>query len=72
MLTTSTGAPASGGWFLGRLAVLARRWPRPHRALLQNPPAGRTQPPAETTGMRFLRRDRVGGVIHEYAPGRIG
>jgi putative transposase len=40
---------------------------RPHRALQQNPPAGRLQPPAEKSGMRVLRRDRLGGLIHEYA-----
>ncbi len=40
---------------------------RPHRALRQNPPAGRTHPPAEVTGMRVLRRDRLGGLIREYA-----
>lgn len=40
---------------------------RPHRALQQNPPAGRTHPPAEVTGIRVLRRDRLGGLIHEYA-----
>jgi putative transposase len=40
---------------------------RPHRALEQNPPAGRAHPPAEVTGMRVLRRDRLGGLIREYA-----
>jgi hypothetical protein len=40
---------------------------RPHRALQQDPPAGRAHPRAETTGMRILRRDRLGGLIHEYA-----
>jgi transposase len=40
---------------------------RPHRALQQNPPAGRAQLPAEMTGMRVLRRDRLGGLIHEYS-----
>jgi hypothetical protein len=40
---------------------------RPHRALHQNPPAGRAHPPVEMTGMRVLRRDRVGGLIHEYS-----
>ena len=40
---------------------------RPHRTLQQNPPAGRAHPPAEVTGMRVLRRDRLGGLIHEYA-----
>jgi hypothetical protein len=40
---------------------------RPHRALQQNPPAGRAYPPAKLPGMRVLRRDRLGGLIHEYA-----
>jgi len=40
---------------------------RPHRSLQQNPPAGRAHPPAEMTGTRVLRRDRLGGLIHEYA-----
>jgi putative transposase len=40
---------------------------RPHRALQQEPPAGRADPPAEVTGIRALRRDRLGGLIHEYS-----
>jgi transposase InsO family protein len=40
---------------------------RPHRTLLQNPPGGRARRPAEVTGMRIVRRDRLGGLIHEYA-----
>jgi putative transposase len=40
---------------------------RPHRTLHQNPPDPRARPPAETTGVRVLRRDRLGGLIHEYA-----
>lgn len=40
---------------------------RPHRALNQNPPAGRTDSPAESACVRVLRRDRLGGLIHEYA-----
>ena len=40
---------------------------RPHRTLQQNPLAGRAHPPAEMTGMRIRRRDRLGGLIHEYA-----
>jgi putative transposase len=40
---------------------------RPHRALQQNPPAGRAHPPAEVTSMRIRRRDRLGGLIREYA-----
>jgi putative transposase len=39
---------------------------RPHRALRQNPPARRPHGPAEVTGVRVLRRDRLGGLIHEY------
>jgi putative transposase len=39
----------------------------PHRALNQNPPAGRTDPSAEEATVRVLRRDRLGGLIHEYA-----
>jgi hypothetical protein len=40
---------------------------RPHRALQQNPPARRVHPPGDVTGMRVLRRDRLGGLIHEYS-----
>jgi putative transposase len=40
---------------------------RPHRSLKQESPAGRADPPVEATGMRVLRRDRLGGLIHEYA-----
>lgn len=40
---------------------------RPHRTLHQNPPAGRPCPPAAVTSTRVLRRDRLGGLIHEYA-----
>ena len=39
---------------------------RPHRTLQQNPPAGRSHPPAAVTSMRVLRRDRLGGLIREY------
>jgi putative transposase len=38
---------------------------RPHRSLDQHPPAGRTPPPPEAT-VRPLRRDRLGGLLHEY------
>jgi putative transposase len=38
---------------------------RPHRSLHQRPPAGHTPPPSGTT-VRPLRRDRIGGLIHEY------
>ena len=40
---------------------------RPHRTLQQNPPAGRSYPPAIGTNIRVLRRDRLGGLIREYA-----
>jgi putative transposase len=39
---------------------------RPHRTLGQRPPAGRERPPAMGTNVRVLRRDRLGGLIHEY------
>ena len=40
---------------------------RPHRALQQEPPAGRADPPAEATRTRVLRWNRLGGLIHEYS-----
>jgi putative transposase len=40
---------------------------RPHRALHQNPPTGRSHPPVPGRNIQVLRRDRVGGLIHEYA-----
>jgi putative transposase len=41
---------------------------RPRRTLNQDPPAGRTNPSAEDANVRVLRRDWLGGLIHEYAP----
>ena len=38
---------------------------RPHRSLDQRPPAGPTRPPSGAT-IRPLRRDRLGGLLHEY------
>src|SRR5689334_25424200 len=38
---------------------------RPHRTLQQNPPGGRVHPPGDVAGMHVLRRDRLGGLIHE-------
>jgi putative transposase len=38
---------------------------RPHRSLRQQPPAGPT-PPRPGPAMRPLRRDRLGGLVHEY------
>jgi transposase InsO family protein len=40
---------------------------RPRRALQQHPPAGRAHPPVKMTGLRVVRRNRLGGLIHEYA-----
>jgi hypothetical protein len=40
---------------------------RPHRSLQQKPPAGRAVPLVEVSGMGVLRRDRLGGLIHEYS-----
>jgi transposase len=38
---------------------------RPHRLLDQRPPAGGT-PPRSGATIRPLRRDRLGGLVHEY------
>ena len=38
---------------------------RPHRSLDQRPPAGGT-PPRSGATVRPLRRDRLGGLLHEY------
>src|SRR6478672_8154020 len=38
---------------------------RPHRSLNQQPPAGPTPPPSGAT-IQPLRRDRLGGLVHEY------
>jgi putative transposase len=38
---------------------------RPHRSLHQRPPAGAT-PPLSAATLRPLRRDLLGGLIHEY------
>jgi transposase InsO family protein len=40
---------------------------RPHRALQQDPPAGRPHSPALGANVRVLRRDRLGGLIYEYS-----
>jgi hypothetical protein len=39
---------------------------RPHRSLHQHPPAGRTTPPPPDRSTPPLRRDRLGGLLHEY------
>jgi transposase InsO family protein len=38
---------------------------RPHRSLHQRPPVGDTRRPTGTP-VRVLRRDRLGGLLHEY------
>ena len=38
---------------------------RPHRSLDQRPPAGGI-PPDSGAAIRVLRRDRLGGLVHEY------
>jgi putative transposase len=38
---------------------------RPHRSLHQRPPTGATPPPPRAA-LRPLRRDRLGGLVHEY------
>jgi putative transposase len=39
---------------------------RPHRSLRQHPPIGRRTPPTSAATVRPLRRDRLGGLVHEY------
>jgi putative transposase len=53
-------------------AVLAEyvhhyNWHRPHRALGQAPPLGPAEPPIVLPARGVARRDRLGGLIHEYA-----
>jgi len=40
---------------------------RPHRALHQASPLSSLPPPASPSQLRLRRRDRLGGLIHEYA-----
>jgi putative transposase len=40
---------------------------RPHRLLGQAPPLGTVASPAPAASLRVARRDRLGGLIHEYA-----
>jgi putative transposase len=39
---------------------------RPHRALGQLPPLGPGEPAVVAPAGRVVRRDRLGGLIHEY------
>ena len=40
---------------------------RPSAPCSRTRPSGGWHPPAEVTGAHFRRRDRLGGLIHEYA-----
>jgi hypothetical protein len=40
---------------------------RPHRAFGAGPPLGSAEPPVIPPAGRVARRDRLGGLIHEYA-----
>ena len=40
---------------------------RPHRALGQPPPLGPGEPVVFVLGGSVVRRDRLGGLLHEYA-----
>jgi transposase InsO family protein len=40
---------------------------RPHRALGQAPPLGPAEPPVVLSAGGVARRDRLGGLIHEFA-----
>ena len=41
---------------------------RPHRALGQHPPSGPRPPQPRDPSVTVTRRDRLGGLIHEYQP----
>jgi putative transposase len=45
---------------------------RPDRALQHSQPAGRAHPPAVVAGYARSHRDRLGGLIHEYAQVKWG
>lgn len=40
---------------------------RPHPSLQQRPPQARAEPAPPGDNVRILRRDRLGGLIHEYS-----
>jgi putative transposase len=40
---------------------------RPHRSLAQHPPDPQPHPPPPSDTARVLQRDRLGGLLHEYA-----
>jgi putative transposase len=40
---------------------------RPHRALEQAPPLKSSEPVVLASSGRVVRRDRLGGLLHEYA-----
>jgi putative transposase len=40
---------------------------RPHRSLGQEPPLGRGEAVVAGSAGRVVRRDRLGGLVHEYA-----
>jgi putative transposase len=40
---------------------------RPHRVLGQAPPLGPAEPSVDLPAGKVTRRDRLGGLIHEYA-----
>src|SRR5712691_1948374 len=40
---------------------------RPHRALSQSPPDGRTHIAPADDSIRIRRHDRLGGLLHEYS-----
>ena len=63
-------ANATAERFIGTLHHLLITGPalpccRPHRSLDQRPPTGGIRPRSEAP-IRLLRRDRVGGLVHEY------
>jgi Integrase core domain len=65
-----SGFPRPTGGHLERvLRVYVKHYNehRPHRALGKTPPLGPGEPPSSHRPAAVPRRDRLGGLIHEYA-----
>jgi hypothetical protein len=63
--TLPGAAPTSTQCSVSSLSITNYNTHRPHRSLHQRPPTD-TTPPLSTATIRPLRRDRLGGLIHEY------